>query len=97
MSSVGSGERITEAPELVIEIVSPGRENARRDREVKRQVYGKHGVREYWIVDPEKRVLEVYLLEGHTLKPAAALTGADEVTTPILPGFSCRADQIFGK
>ena len=97
VSSVGSGERITEAPELVIEIVSPGRENARRDCEVKRQVYGKHGVREYWIVDPEKRVLEVYLLEGHTLKPAAALTGADEVTTPILPGFSCRADQIFGK
>jgi Uma2 family endonuclease len=97
VSNVGSGERILEAPALVIEIVSPGRENARRDREVKRQVYGKHGVREYWVADPEKRALEIYRLAGHTLQPAATLTGNDKVTTTILPGFSCRAEQIFAK
>ena len=97
VSGVGSGERILEAPELIVEIVSPGRENARRDREVKRQVYGKHGVSEYWVADPEKRILEVYTLQGRTLKLAAALTGADELTTPILPGFTCTADQIFVK
>jgi Uma2 family endonuclease len=82
---------------LAIEIVSPGKENARRDREVKRQVYGKHGVKEYWIADPEKRVLEIYRLERQTLKLAATLMDEDEITTPILPGFSCRANQIFGK
>ncbi|HYX72000.1 MAG TPA: Uma2 family endonuclease, partial [Nitrososphaera sp.] len=47
VSNIGLEERIREAPELIVEIVSPGKENARRDREVKRQVFGKHGVKEY--------------------------------------------------
>src|SRR5918912_1569708 len=89
-----SGERILEAPELAIEIVSPGKENSRRDREVKRQVYGKHGVKEYWIADPEKCSLEIYRLERQTLKLSATVTDEDEITTPILPGFSCQAHQI---
>jgi Uma2 family endonuclease len=95
--NAASGERIHEAPELLIEIVSPGKENARRDREVKRQVYGKHGVTEYWIADPERRALEIYRLEQRALKLAATLTDEDEITTPILPGFKCKANQIFRK
>jgi Uma2 family endonuclease len=97
VNNIGSGERIFEAPELAIEIVSPGKENARRDREVKRQIYGKHGVKEYWIADPEKRSLGIYRLDKYTLKLAATLVDEDEITTPILPGFSCKANQIFGK
>jgi Uma2 family endonuclease len=97
VNNVGSGERIHEAPELVIEIVSPGRENARRDREVKRQVYGKHGVKEYWVADPERHALEIYRLEKQALKLAATLTDEDEITTPVLPGFRCQARQIFRK
>jgi Uma2 family endonuclease len=96
VSNIGSEERILEAPELAIEIISPGKENARRDREVKRQVYGKHGVNEYWIADPQKHTLEVYRLERHILKLVATLIDEDEITTPILPGFSCKANQIFG-
>jgi Uma2 family endonuclease len=95
--NIGSGERIYEAPALAIEIVSPGKENARRDREIKRQVYGKHEVKEYWIADPEKRALEIYRLEKHTLKLVATFVDEDEITTPILPSFSCKAHQIFGK
>lgn len=97
VKNVGAGERILEAPALAIEIVSPGKENARRDREVKRQVYSKFGVKEYWIADLEKRALEIYRLERHTLKLAATLMDEDEITTPLLPGFSCKANQIFGK
>ena len=97
VSNVGAGERIYEAPELAIEIVSPGTENARRDREVKRQVYGKHGVKEYWIADPEQRSLEIYRLERRNLKLVATLTEADEITTAILPGFRCQAYRIFSR
>lgn len=97
VSNIGSGERIYEAPVLVIEIVSPGKENARRDREVKRQVYGKHGVKEYWIADPEQHALEVYRLEKRALKLVATLRNEDEVTTPLLPGFRCQVSQIFGR
>ena len=95
VSNIGSEERIREAPELIIEIVSPGKENARRDREVKRQVFGKHGVKEYWIADPEASTLEIYRLAKRTLKLVATLTDEDEITTPILPGFNCKVNQIF--
>jgi Uma2 family endonuclease len=95
-SEIISGERIVRAPELVIEVVSPGTENARRDREMKRQVYGKHGVKEYWVADPLNRSLEIYRLKRRTLALAETLMDDDEVTTPVLPGFKCRAGQIFG-
>jgi Uma2 family endonuclease len=48
------------APELVIEIVSPS--SAGRDRKVKRDLYEKHGVKEYWLVDYSEKTVEVYLL-----------------------------------
>lgn len=91
-----SGERIVKAPELVIEIVSPGKENARRDREVKRQVYGKHGVKEYWIADPLNRSLEIYRLKRHNLALAETLMDEDDVVSSVLPGFKCKARQFFG-
>src|SRR5918912_29015 len=95
VSNIGSEERIREAPELIVEIVSPGKENARRDRDVKRQVFGKHGVKEYWIADPETRTLEIYRLVKRTLKLVATLEDEDEIITPILLGFSCKVNQIF--
>lgn len=97
IQNIGSGQHITEAPALAIEIVSPGKENARRDREVKRQVYGKFGVEEYWIANPESRALEIYRLNERSLTLVATLTGEDEITSPILPGFKCPAQQIFNK
>lgn len=47
-----------------------GAENERRDRLAKRQLYGKYGVKEYWIVDFEKGMIEVHLLRGQTLELA---------------------------
>src|SRR5712672_2004031 len=61
-NQVVTGEKFSGAPDLVIEIISAGAENRRRDLLVKRQLYGKHGVSEYWIVDQENRLLEVYRL-----------------------------------
>jgi Uma2 family endonuclease len=97
VNNIGSGERILEAPALAIEIVSPGKENARRDREVKRQIYGKFGVKEYWIVNPESRAVEIYRLKKHTLALVATLTDDGEITSPILPGFKCKVSQVFGR
>jgi Uma2 family endonuclease len=96
MSEGISGERIIKAPELVIEIISPGKENARRDRELKRQIYGKHGVKEYWIADPLSRSLEIYRLKRHNLSLAATLLDGDEVASSVMPAFRCQARQIFG-
>jgi Uma2 family endonuclease len=92
---IASGDRITGAPDLVIEIVSPGAENERRDRIAKRQLYGRYGVQEYWVVDPQKRIIEIYLLEGQTLKPQATYTEQDDLASTVLPGFSCKVEGIF--
>ncbi|MFL6214393.1 MAG: Uma2 family endonuclease [Blastocatellia bacterium] len=94
-AEIASGDRITGAPDLMIEIVSPGAENERRDRIAKRQLYGRHGVNEYWVVDPYQRSIEVYVLEGQTLKLQSTLSEADELTSSVLPGFSCKVEDIF--
>jgi Uma2 family endonuclease len=46
-------DKFAGAPDLVIEVLSPGKENRERDLLVKRQLYAKYGVEEYWIVDTE--------------------------------------------
>ncbi len=90
-----SGERLTSAPDLVIEILSAGSENIKRDRVAKRQLYAKHAVPEYWLVDRDQRVVEIYLLRVASLELTAALKNDDELSTAALPGFSCPTSQVF--
>jgi Uma2 family endonuclease len=94
-NEIASGERIIGAPDLVIEIVSPGPENEKRDRVAKRQLYGKYGVKEYWVVDPEDKSIEIYLLDGKSLKLHAVLKENEEITSSVLPGFSCKVEDLF--
>lgn len=92
---IASGEKVIGAPDLVIEIVSPGAGNERRDRVVKRQLYATYGVREYWIVDFESRSIEIYVNDGQTLVLAATLSERDEITSSVLPGYRCKVERIF--
>lgn len=94
-AEIASGDRVMGSPDLVIEIVSPGAENERRDRLVKRQLYGKHGVKEYWIVDFHNRTIEVYVLQGQMLQLQSILTEKEELTSSVLPGFRCKVETIF--
>ncbi len=79
------------APELVIEILSPGRVNARRDLQVKRELYEMFGVLEYWVVKPQSKEIEVFPLgkeseiygENKTLK------------TRLLPRFKLSVKDLF--
>jgi Uma2 family endonuclease len=95
IEAIASGEKVTGAPDLAIEIVSPGAENERRDRTVKRQAYSKFGVREYWVVDGYRRTVEVYRLEQGQLTLVTTLADNDQLTTPLLPEFSCLVSQVF--
>jgi Uma2 family endonuclease len=94
-SEIASGERVTGAPEIVIEIVSPGAENERRDRIVKRQLYAAYGVKEYWVVNPQSRTIEVYVHDGQALSLNAVLGIEDELGSSLLPGFGLRVENIF--
>src|SRR5215470_655058 len=93
--AVASGQKITGAPDLVIEILSPGLDNERRDREVNRRLYAKFGVKEYWIADLENRRIEIYRLRDGILESTATLVEKDEITTDLLPGFRCAVQSIF--
>jgi Uma2 family endonuclease len=96
IDEVASTEKITGAPDLVIEIMSPGAENSRRDRVLKLQIYQRFGVSEYWVVDGYQRSIEVYRLVEGKLERITTVSNGDELTSASLPGFSCQAWQIFG-
>ena len=74
-------ERIEGAPDLVVEILSPS--TAYRDRGLKLDLYQKAGDSEYWIVDPERKVVQQYVLADgvfrsageHSARIAVACTG----------------------
>ncbi len=94
-AEVTSGQKITSAPDIVVEIVLPGPENRRRDLYVKRQLYAKYGVKEYWIVDSENQSVLIFHLQEQILEEMATLRGIDEITSPLLPGFHLRARAVF--
>jgi Uma2 family endonuclease len=83
------------APELLIEVLSPGTVNEKRDREAKLRLYSRRGVHEYWIVDWMRRQVEVHRREQAALKLAATLYGQDTLASALLPGFSCQVAKLF--
>ncbi|QFS43783.1 Uma2 family endonuclease [Nostoc sphaeroides] len=86
---------LTGAPELVVEVLSPGKQNELRDKEAKLKLYSVQGVREYWIVDRFTEKIEVYRREKAQLILVATLLGDDEITSPLLPGFCCSIHCFF--
>jgi Uma2 family endonuclease len=78
-----------------VEIISPGTENRQRDLKAKRNLYGKYGVKEYWIVDPENRSVMVLSPEGQTLKETRTVTGDEELASPLFPGLQIRVSALF--
>ena len=92
---VVTGEKFTRAVDLVIEIISSGKENRERDLKFKRQLYAKYGVEEYWIVDRENQCVLIYRLQGKVLEETAKCSIEDEITTPLLPHFQLKVSSIF--
>ena len=82
------------APALVVEIASPG--TRRRDEQIKRQLFDRGGVREYWIVDPDAHVVRVFRRQSDgALAPMAGLEQEAVLTTPLLPGLEIRLRDLF--
>jgi len=84
------------APDLVVEVLSQGSANERRDRETKLALYERFGVVEYWIVDRFARQVDIYRREGAQLRLAVQLGSDDDLTSPLLPGFTCAVGALLG-
>jgi Uma2 family endonuclease len=87
--------KLHSAPELVVEVLSPGSTNERRDREVKLKLYSRRGVLEYWIVDWRQRQVEVYRRQEAVLSLVETLYEQDKLQSPLLPGFACDIRRLF--
>ena len=82
-------------PDLVIEILSES--DPERDTVRKLAIYGRHGVPEYWIVDPERDRIEVFVLEGGALVRRAVHESGELRSLVALPGFAAPLDEIFSR
>ncbi len=80
-------------PDLVIEVLSPT--HAPRDRIVKRDLYAKNGVPEYWIVDAEERTIEVYRHADGAYQPAGYFTGEGVLRSGVLPDLALALRDVF--
>ena len=85
-------DRIVGAPDLCVEILSPGTE--RIDRVRKLELYARFEVTHYWIVDLEARTIEEYVLSGDVYR-VRSITGYDEPFRPaVFPGFEFRLSVV---
>ena len=89
------GEKVCGVPDLVVEVTSESTE--RTDREEKLREYEKAGVGEYWIVDPEARVVEVYVLREGKYELSGRWGEGEKAKSEILRGFEVETEDIFAE
>jgi len=81
-------------PDLVIEIVSPGKSNRDRDYRYKRSEYAAREIKEYWIVDPlEERVTLLQWVEG--LYEEQVFRGREAIVSPLFPSLQLTVEQVI--
>ena len=80
------------APDLVVEILSPG--NSKKEMKSKFALYQEEGVREYWIVDPERELVFVYVADNKNFKPTIPIAD-DYVYSTIFPDFKIHTSDLF--
>lgn len=89
-----TAKNVQGAPALVIEVLSPGTRS--RDQRLKRDLFERTGVREYWVVDPDANTVAVYRRSTPDgFEPAQVLAGDENLVTPVLPGFGLSLRELF--
>ncbi len=82
------------APDFVIEILSPS--TAQRDRGVKHALYERHGVKEYWMIDPASETVLVLLLGANGFEFDGEYGAGDTIRSATLDDFAIELGEVFG-
>jgi Uma2 family endonuclease len=85
--------RVHFPPDLVVEILSSS--TAYYDYSRKKQIYAERGVKEYWIVDPQDRTVEVMINGGNLYQTEAILKGSSVLESQTFPGLRVKLEDIF--
>jgi len=88
-------ERIKGAPDLVVEILSPS--TAYYDLRRKARVYARHGIKEYWVVDPLEESIEIYTNRDGSFELVRKAEGEGTAGSILLEGFAVELKDIFVK
>jgi Uma2 family endonuclease len=85
--------RLAGPPDLIVEVLSPS--TARMDKTDKFLLYEKHGVREYWIVDPRRKFLEVWRLEANEYTFGGSYGVGELFTSSVLNNMTIDPTLVF--
>jgi len=86
-------DRVRCAPDLAVEVISEG--SWKRDRVEKKDLYEQHGVREYWIIDPEAQTIEVFSRERGAFKLTSKADLGETASSKLLSGFAVTWSQLI--
>ena len=90
---IENDEYIAGAPDIVVEIISPG--SVKRDRAEKKPLYEKFGVKEYWLIDLPNRSVEIYLMKDNVYVLHVLLENEGKIISAQLPGFEVDLKDLF--
>ena len=82
-------------PQLVVEVVSPGKQSHQRDYAEKRQQYEARGISEYWIIDPERQMVTVLKLKEGVYEEVGQFKGADRLPSQQFPDLTLTVEEIL--
>jgi len=92
--SIITERAIEGAPDVIVEILSPW--TVRQDRVVKASLYARHGVRHYWIIDPEACSFETFVLAGEHYRSTGTYQGASKLRTEPFPDLEIDLALVWG-
>ncbi len=81
------------APDLVVEVLSAA--NNKKELKNKYEIYEEAGVREYWVVFPPERAIQIFTLHEGKYSGSRYFFAGDQLTSGVLPGFSVDAAEVF--
>jgi len=81
------------APDLVIEILSPG--NSKKEMGIKFNLYEENGIKEYWIVEPAENAIFVYTLQNNKYIGLKPCIEGEKITSPLFPELNFEIEKVF--
>ncbi len=91
---IDNRDGILGTPDLIVEIISPG--SVKRDRSDKKELYRQFAVREYWLVDPVNRAVEIFVMRENDWQLHQMLEMKGKATSTVLAGFELDVEMLFG-